>query len=286
MHDLLLRPITKKALGSFADTGSHAVLVHGELGAGKEKVALNMASALLGPRSLELQPYFTHITPDGKSIGIEQIRELQSFLQLKTTGKDAIRRVAVIADADRMTDEAQNALLKALEEPPDDTVIILTASKLQGLKQTILSRVQQLHVDRVSLDDAIDYFGKRFPAKDIVWAHALSDGQVGLMSALLEGKNDHVIASKIEIAKKLFTATTFDRLCQVDAISKDKDQLSEFLYACKRICTSALESAAKKHSEKDIKAWHSRLSLVCDAEESLLRNINTKLLLTDLFISI
>lgn len=286
MNDLLLHPSTKKSIANFTGSGSHAVLIHGELGAGKQKVALALAQSLLGPRSLDLQPYFTHITPDGKSIGIEKIRELQNFLQLKTTGQHAIRRVAVIADADRMTDEAQNALLKALEEPPADTVIILTASRLQGLKATILSRAQQLHIDRVSLDDAVEYFNANFAAKDIAWAHALSAGQVGLMSALLEGKNDHVLASKIEIAKKLFTSNSYERLCQVDAIAKDKDQLGELLYACKRICTSALESAAKRHSEKDIKAWHSRLSLVCDAEESLIRNINSKLLLTDLFIQI
>lgn len=286
MDDLLLHPSTRKAFTSFKDSGNHAVLIHGELGAGKEKVALTLAQTLLGPRSLELQPYFRHISPDGKSIGIEKIRELQNFLQLKTTGQTKIRRVAVISDADRMTDEAQNALLKALEEPPSDTVIILTASKLQGLKQTIMSRVQQLHVDRVSRDDAVTYFSSEFAAKDIAWAYTLSDGQVGLMQALLHGKNDHVIASKIELAKQLFTASSFERLCQVDAIAKDKDSLGELLYACKRICTSALESAAKKHGEKDIKAWHSRLSLICDAEESLLRNINTKLLLTDLFIQI
>jgi DNA polymerase III subunit delta' len=286
VDDLLLHTGTRRALARFIDSGSHAVLIHGELGAGKEKVALALAQTLLGPRSLELQPYFRHLSPEGKSIGIEKIRELQNFLQLKTTGHEAVRRVAVIAEADRMTDEAQNALLKALEEPPLDTVIVLTASKLQGLKETILSRVQQLHVDMVSLDDSIDYFSSDFSAKDISWAHTLSDGQVGLLHALLHGKNDHVVASKIELAKQLFTASSFERLCQVDTISKDKDHLGELLYACKRICTSALESAAKKHVDKDIKAWHSRLSLVCDAEESFLRNINPKLLLTDLFLTI
>jgi DNA polymerase-3 subunit delta' len=286
VDDLLLHPNSRKALTAFLDSGNHALLIHGELGAGKEKIALTLAGAVLGPRSLELQPYFRHISPDGKSIGIEKIRELQNFLQLKTTGQTAIRRVAVISDADHMTDEAQNALLKALEEPPSDTLIVLTASKLQGLKQTIVSRVQQLHVDRVSLDDSVTHFSSEFSAKDIAWAYALSDGQVGLMQALLHGKNDHIIASKIELAKRLLTATSFERLCQVDSIAKDKDQLNEFLYACKRICTSALEAAARRQAVDETRAWHKRLSLVCDAEESLLRNINTKLLLTDLFLQI
>lgn len=286
MDELLLHTNTRKALDAFLQSGSHALLLHGELGAGKESVALEVAQLLLGEKSLDIQPYFTHIRPDGKSIGIEKIRELQGFLQLKTTGKAAVRRVAVITGAERMTDEAQNALLKALEEPPVDTLIILTASKLSGLKQTILSRVQQVRIERVSQDDAIDYFSPEFAVKDITWAHALSDGQVGLMHALLHSKNDHVVAGKLDQAKQLLTSTAFERLCQVDAITKDKDHLSELLYACKRICTSALESAAKSHSATNTKAWHKRLSLVCEAEESLLRNINPKLLLTDLFIAI
>ena len=286
MDELLLHTNTNRALNAFLGSGSHALLLHGEIGAGKEKVALTIAQALLGSKPLELQPYFTHIRPDGKKIGIEKIRELHAFLQLKTSGKDAVRRVAAITDAERLTDEAQNALLKALEEPPVDTVIILTASKLSGLKQTIISRVQQVRIERVSQDDAIDYYSAQFPAKDIAWAHALSDGQVGLMHALLQGKNDHVIAGKLDQAKQLFTSTAFERLCQVDAIAKDKDHLGELMYACKRICTSALEAAAKKQSLPDTKAWLSRLSLICEAEASLLRNANTKLLLTDLFVQI
>lgn len=286
MDELLIHPMTKRALTSVADSGSHALLIHGDLGAGKESIALALAQRFLGSKSLDLQPYFTCIKLDGKSVGIEKIRELQSFLQLKTTGSAKIRRVAVILGADTMTDEAQNALLKALEEPPTDTVIMLTAAKLSGLKHTILSRVQPVHIDRVNLEDSISYFSAQYAAKDVSWAHVLSDGQVGLMHALLEGKKDHVIASKIDMAKKLFTSTSFERLTQVDAIAKDKAELSELLYACKRICTSALESAAKRHSKSDVKAWHNRLSLVCDAEESLLRNINPKLLLTDLFVQI
>jgi hypothetical protein len=286
VKDLLLNTTTGLSIDRLLESGSHAVLLHGSVGAGKEHTALTMAKSLLGDRSLDLQPYFTHIHPDGKTIGIEKVRELTSFLQLKTTGRGIIRRVAVISDADAMTDEAQNALLKALEEPPADTVIILTATKLSKLKQTILSRVQQIHMDRVSLDNAFDYFAPEFAEKDITWAHAISDGQVGLMHALLHGKSDHVIASKLDQAKKLFTSTAFERLSQVDAIAKDKDHLNELLYASKRICVSALESAAKKNAKNDIKAWHRRLTLVCDAEESLQRNINTKLLLTDLFISI
>jgi hypothetical protein len=286
MDSLLLHTNTRIALNVFQGSGSHALLLHGELGAGKEKVSLELAHNLLGEKSLELQPYFSHIVPDGKSIGIEKIRQLQSFLQLKTTGTAVIRRVAIITDAERMTDEAQNALLKALEEPPVDTVIIMSSSKPSGLKQTIMSRVQQVRIERVSQDDAVDYFSPEFSASDVVWAHALSDGQIGLMYALLHGKDDHVVAGKLDQAKQLLTSSTFERLCQVDTIAKDKDHLSELLYACKRICISALESAAKKQSTTDIKAWHNRLSLVCAAEESLLRNINTKLLLTDLFVRI
>lgn len=284
MEKLLLHTRTRQQVDRLIDAGSHAVLVTGLPGAGKETLALAMAQQLLGTKPLELQPYFKHISPAGTSVSIEQVRQLHTFVQLKTTGDGAIRRVIVITAADSMTDEAQNALLKLLEEPPPDSVLILTSTDTGKLKQTILSRVQKVSIDRVSLGDATDYFISQHSAKDIAWAHALSDGQSGLMMALLSGKDEHVIAQQIQIAKQILAVGAFERLCRVDELSKSKESLPDFLYACKRICISALESASSKQATPQVQAWHKRLSLVLDTENALRTNVNAKLLLTDLFV--
>lgn len=78
------------------------------------------------------------IKSEGRSIGIDKIRELKEWLSLKPS--KGTRKTAVIFEAGEMTIEAQNSLLKTLEEPPLSTFIILTAPNKQSLLPTIVSR--------------------------------------------------------------------------------------------------------------------------------------------------
>lgn len=286
MKNLLLHGQTRQSVERFLQSPSHALLLTGAFGAGKETLARSIAEKLLGTSSLSNRPYYKEVVPDGKNISIEAIRSLQSFLQLKTTGKEQIRRVALILQADLMSDEAQNALLKSLEEPPEDTVLLLASSNPDQLKDTIRSRTQIITMQSVGLKEAQDYLRPKYNEKEITWAHALSDGQTGLMVALLDTSTDHPLAVQIAIAKELYALSAFERLARVDSLVKNKEQLPELIYACKRICISAMEQAAKKNLANGVKTWHRQLALVMDAEKSLKRNPNQKLLLTDLFLQI
>jgi hypothetical protein len=282
---IVLHPKTQQAVEQVITSATHGLLLTGELGAGKYTVATHIVSEHLG-MPVESAPYLMTIQANGKAIGIEQIRELQKFLQLKTVGNETIRRAVIIADADMLTIEAQNALLKILEEPPEDTVLLLTASRAHQLRPTIHSRVQTISVLPPAKPDIMDAFIKQgFSGTDIDRAYMLSNGQVGLLTALLQSKDDNTLVQRIDYAKKLYGMSTFDRLAKVDELSKDKDALKELLFACKRICTSALEQAAIKSQQKAVETWHKQLSLIITAEESLKHNPNSKLLLTDLFIS-
>lgn len=284
MKDLLLHAATRQQLERIVQGAAHAVLIAGELGAGKQTVAYKLASQLLGSPA-ESSPYVLGIMPDGKSIGIEQIRELQKFLLLKTTGTAIIRRIVIIDQADKMTVESQNALLKILEEPPADTVIILTASVPQNLKPTIHSRVQTISLLAPAKADVVSYFSAQgLKPVDIERAYMVSNGQVGLMTALLDVNVEHELASSINEAKILYGMSTFERLSKVDAMSRDKEALPSLLYACKRICMTALEQAALRHQTNAVKTWHRQLKLIVEAENAMPRNPNAKLLLTHLFI--
>jgi DNA polymerase III delta prime subunit len=75
-------------------------------------------------------------------VRIGQIRALQSALRLRSA--EGERRVAVIADAEWLNQEAQNALLRLLEEPPPGTVIVLVARTSAGLLATVRSRCQRV----------------------------------------------------------------------------------------------------------------------------------------------
>ena len=91
-------------------------------------------------------PYWFEIIPQGAAnlIRISQIRELQSRLISKTGAGQA--RIAVFLDAHRMREESQNCLLKTLEEPPPDTLLLLLTGKPEELLPTVRSRCQVLDV--------------------------------------------------------------------------------------------------------------------------------------------
>lgn len=272
----------KKALGSNA----HAWLISGPEGGGKGHVARHFASSKLGldsPEALEKHPYYRLITPENNAISIDHIRELQKFLQLKTPGNAPFRRAVIIEDAHFMTNEAQNALLKALEEPPADTIIILTAPRTLRLRETIYSRVQQLAVLPLSKPQVVEHLGKDFDTAKLEKAYMMSAGHVGLLYALLHDK-DHVLIDQIQLAKQLFSGTVYDRLLRVDGLSKQKESLPAFLQACKLIASTALHQAARKDNDKLVQRLHASLQAIYSAEAALPRNPNAKLLLTDLFL--
>src|SRR5512147_784867 len=79
---------------------------------------------------------------DDTRVRIGQIRALQSALRLRAA--EGERRVAVIADAEWLNQEAQNALLRLLEEPPPGTLIVLVARSSAGLLATVRSRCQRV----------------------------------------------------------------------------------------------------------------------------------------------
>lgn len=285
MKPLLFHPKTELSIKQAVASKPHALLIVGERGSGKRAVSHLIAEQLLNVSSTTGHPYFQEITPENKSVTIDQIRELNRFLQLKVPGSSKVKRVAVVYCADTMTTEAQNALLKTLEEPPDDTVLLLTTDSPQSILPTIHSRVQQLVIGQPSKQATLDYFNGSNEA-EIDKVYGLSNGNAGLTSALLSDSSDHELVKAIDEAKQLYRMTAYERLTIVDQISKQRDSLPNLMYALKRIANSGMQMAADKGQKPAVQAWHRRLDMIIEAEKSLHRNVNTKLLLTDLFINL
>jgi len=134
---LLRRAHDQKRLG-------HAYLISGPAGSGKRQVAAELASTVNGTDaddvfSSKAREIFV-AEPESKSrrILIEQIRELEHGLQMRAT--EGRRKVAIIAEADRLQPQAANAFLKTLEEPPANSLLLLLSSLPEALPDTIVSR--------------------------------------------------------------------------------------------------------------------------------------------------
>lgn len=126
----------------------HALLLIGQTGMGKLAFAKELAKTILTKNSPESEtlltagthPDYLLVQPveDKKIISVDQVRQLQKELQ--QTAHISQYRVAIIEPADRMNIASSNALLKTLEEPAANNIIILVSSQPQRLPATIRSR--------------------------------------------------------------------------------------------------------------------------------------------------
>lgn len=289
MSELLLHPTTRAVIDRLSQRTVHALLLTGEPGAGKQALAELIAAKMFnsGLQKIQNHPFVLRISPDDSSISIEQIRSLQKFLALKTFGSNSIRRIVIIDSAELMTHQAQNSLLKTLEEPPLDTQIILTASFPEELLPTIISRTTTLNITPIDEASALKYFANlHFHETEIRSAYMLSSGAAGLMSALLQQQKDHPIFGDIAAAKTLLAQSKYERLTTIETVSKQRPDTLRLLIALKRICRSALYSCITKQDIEGAQKWTKRLSVVARAEGATRINANLKLLLSELFLAL
>lgn len=143
---------------------SHSYLFVGIEGIGKKMLATELAKAILCLNDNKYcnnckscvefdgnnNPDFLYIEPDGNSLKIEQIREMQKKVQEKPIISN--KKVYIIDNADKMTVEAQNSLLKTLEEPPEYIIFILATTEPQKIPATIISRCQRFDFKSISHD--------------------------------------------------------------------------------------------------------------------------------------
>lgn len=286
MTDILITGKNKLEIDGFLKQPSHALLIVGPAGYGKYSLARYIASQLLlidSVDQLDKYPYFSEIKPENKLISVDKIRQLKKLFLLKTTGQNNIRRVIIVEDAGTMNEEAQNALLKILEEPPEDSILILTASNQNKLRGTVLSRVQTIKIHKHSLDETAKFFsGKGYPDDDIRKNYIFTNGSIGLISSLLGGDSNQEHISYINDAKSLLTANLVNKLLAVDNLSKDKDSLDSRLYALKQVVRTALLNSLEKDDIKLANRWIKALKAIQASENNIARGANTKLLLTNL----
>jgi DNA polymerase-3 subunit delta' len=160
LQSLSGQPLAKRILQNALASGnvSHAYIFHGPPGTGKRQAAMAFAKAILcredgtdacgdcpSCRKFDSGNHagLTVVEPDGASVKIGQIRNLQRQFVYRSVDGEA-RQVYIVEDADRMTEQAANSLLKFLEEPSASLTAILLADNLRALLPTIRSRAQEV----------------------------------------------------------------------------------------------------------------------------------------------
>jgi DNA polymerase-3 subunit delta' len=286
MNNLVLHPSTKEQLLKYLARPSQALSIIAPKGSGKFTLAISIASELLGISidKINSYAYYKLITPvDNKDISIDAIREIEHFISLRVPSKSLVHRVVLIKQADSMSTEAQTALLKTLEEPPKGTVFILTVSSEQSLLPTIRSRASKLVVFKPSQDQLIEYFSELgFASQTIKQAISLSGGLIGLTNAILSSSEDHPLSIAVTKAKQLLSGGIFERLTQVDELSKNKALTSDTLYIMQQMAQISLLHSNSLSEKK----WAKILVASYNAQKELSNNAQSKLVLTNLMLEI
>ncbi|WP_208560254.1 DNA polymerase III subunit delta' [Marinilactibacillus kalidii] len=157
-------------------TMQHAYVFEGFAGTGKKEMALWVAQALFCQNPGENQapcgnchqcqriqthqhPDVIEIEPDGLSIKVAQVRELKE--EFSKSGVESKRKLFIIEDIEKMTQNAANSLLKFLEEPDGETTALLLTTAKQRLLPTILSRCQIVHFPVRPLNERISELEER-----------------------------------------------------------------------------------------------------------------------------
>jgi len=219
-------------LRSILDSGhcGQAYCFTGMKGLGKATLAKEFSALLLGlePSKLHTSTNVTIVgeginNQDESSISVDEIRELRSTLSLSTLGGG--RKIAIIDNADAMTKSAQNALLKTLEEPSKDTVIILIAHNPQNLLETIRSRVATISFHSLPIVEIAGELKDRLTLSQdrADFLAQLSMGRPGVAFACIDEQTCTELETDANEALEFLQSPLYKRMVLVEKITKQKD---------------------------------------------------------------
>ena len=240
----------------------HAIMLTGTVGTGKRAAAAWFARDRLGIAGNEALPDYPVSIPehadlrwikppeDKHSIGIDQIRGLVAEISL--TSYEGGGKVAVIEPADAMTTSAANSLLKTLEEPPGDTLLVLVVDRPGKLPATIFSRCQRINISAPPEQDGLAWLQGLQPGAS--WAKVLQEAGFAPLEAI----------------------RALERLDETDAMARDFTALADGGAA-------PLQVAARwaKHDPQFVLGWLSRQVQTCISRATVGNSSGASALVSD-----
>lgn len=259
----------KKQISYLIETNHlpHAIVIEGDEGTGKRTLALELAQALVckgnGSRPCTAcsacKKVVSHSHPDvfefsakstPRSFPVDKIREVRKDAYIMPN--EAECKVYVLGNASSMGQEAQNALLKILEEPPEYVYIILTAVSKTNLLETVLSRSTVFKTQQVSIVTAEKYIMSKFPDVDkkiVAQVAGIWNGNVGkAIESIADDKMGKYITSSENIAKALLSGNEYELLVAISPLEGNRDGIKIVLSMVNSVFRDALVlSAGEEH---------------------------------------
>ncbi len=284
-EELLISANTKIEAQKYLDNPQHAVLLIGNKGNGVDLLLSALAMARLGieevsvlensPRALVMRP-----NKNG-NISIDEIRNAWKFAKASgTKGRDKTK-VVVIHDAHALTQEAQNSLLKLLEEPPEYLNFILSAPSTKAVLATIDSRTVKLRLTGASETEFKEFLlQKAVKSADIDKLWLVSSGEV--YKAIELSQLDS--GTSLSFSKELLTKEPYERLVATKGAMGDRAAALEIVKDLYYLSFLALKQSIT--SGKEGGAWLARLKKTEQTRYNLEANGNVRLNLTSLLVDI
>ena len=296
-----------------ANRVAHAYLFEGIDGCGKTLAAFSLVESLFcgSPKPCgscpacrkmanRQHPDLHLLEPEKGVIKIDRIREIQKELSLRPV--EASKKACIVSQADRMNQNAANAFLKTLEEPPGSAVIILLSDTPTALLPTILSRCQRLRFNPLPLDIVVEILtAQGLPREQAHSAASLAGGSMGKALAISqEGfltRRKEIIEQVIGLSPRDFgiLTATAERLGHERELAQEVVEVLTLFFRDVMLCRHSsgplvnadlhgvVERTATALSPRGIME---RLYAVTHAGQSLLRNVNPRLTLEALFLTL
>jgi len=223
-----------------------------------------------------------------KDVSVEQIREgIKRASYLASTGK---KKFFIIKNADNLSRGASNSLLKTVEEPHNDTIVVLFCEKEESLISTIRSRCQKIFFNLMPSEEIKKYLERKFPQIDkekINLASTYSRGRYKLAERIL--LNDNILNQKkevFEIFKKTVKSNWLEAIMATEKISKNRDEIliiiDEWVWSLEEFLNEIIKKKPDKKMEQKILLMMKDLLNVKERIRS--SNANEKIQLENFFI--
>ena len=248
--DIIGQESIKKHLQTAIKTGnlSHAYIINGEYGSGRQTIASALAKTIQCQSKTDdtdacgvctsckqaeshNHPDIKYITHDKTSISVNDIREqLNNDISIKPYSSEY--KFYIIPDANKMTEQAQNALLKTIEEPPSYGIVIFLTTNADIFLQTILSRCVMLDLKPVKNSIVEEYIRNNYDVSDYEcrFAANFAQGRIGRAKTIVESTEfAHLKQDVMHVIKNAKDMTSGEIMAVVKDINNYKLTIDDYL---------------------------------------------------------